>query len=255
MKKDEMRKLYKTILNTEYKNKKIWEHIKHKTLTMTRDYEGELYNNSDVRLMIVGRAMNGWETDFSTISSLDEMADEIIKSTYNFNDVTNKTGFESKTRKRPYRYITSKFWRLIKYVLEEYSEANKEWYGDNKNWNKKIVWSNLYKVSPWEANNPNWDLIQLNIQEYIDILKSEIETYKPKRILFITDNNFLEPHRRLPSFVDALDIKKCDCGCIVGTGRFECSKIIVCKRPDVWGTTNDYIKTMAKEIKEKFESI
>jgi hypothetical protein len=44
----------------------------------------------------------------------------------------------------------------------------------------------LYKVAPTNTGNPTAKLISLQKAKCIDILKEEIVTWKPKRILFLT---------------------------------------------------------------------
>ena len=250
-----MKELYKKLFESEYHNEKLWKLISNNKYTAAKAFEGSEYKNSKSKLMVVGRAMNGWERDYSVFSSANEIVDVVLSQNFNFDDVICKKGFMSEGRKRPYRYITSKFWKLIKFILEEYNEANNNWYDSSKNdnWNQKIVWSNLYKISPWGGNNPEWDLMTLNIQDYIDILKQEIEIFKPERILFVTDNIYLEPCKDGPSFINEFNIEKVDCGFVVGYGTYNGSKIVVCKRPDIRGITDEAIHEFSKHIKETFD--
>lgn len=250
-----MRELYKKILETEYKGKAIFRYVNEGIYTVYRAYEGSMYKNSDSKLMVIGRAMNGWGNDFSKLS-LEEMLDTVCQEVFDFGDVINPKLCDKYGEKCNYNYIRSKFWKLIKFVLEEYGEANEHWYDSsiNNGWNEKIVWSNLYKISPKVSGNPPWKIMGLNIEEYIDILKKEIEAYQPERILFVTDNNYLVPDEKKSSFLSAFDIKEYNGGEVVGTGIYGCKKIVVCKRPDRRGMSNDKIREMAKEIKKAFEN-
>lgn len=247
-----MNELYKKILETEYKGETIYQHLKDGSFTVSRAYKGSEYNNSYSKLMVVGRAMNGWEKDFSE-SSLDEVISTLFEEKFDFDDVINPN-LQEKYTDCTYNYIRSKFWKLIKFLLEEYNDANSNWYDKtvNKNWNEKIVWSNLYKVSPWKSGNPPWKIMIQNIDEYINILKKEIAMFNPERILFITDINYLEPDVKKSTFIETFNIKKCENGDIVGIGEYDNKKIVVCKRPDRWGMSDEKIRIMAKEIKAKF---
>lgn len=249
-----MREQYKKILETEYEGKSIFKHLKDGSLTLSYSYKGSKYDSSNSKLMVIGRAMNGWENDFSRFNSPDELLSFRDKDDFKFSHVINKEGFVSSGRKRPYRYITSKFWKLIKFLLEEYEDANDNWYDSSKNnqWNEKIVWSNLYKISPRFEGNPPWKIMIQNIEEYIEILRMEIEEYNPDRILFVTDNNYLEPDTNKSSFIKAFNIQKCDKGDIVGEGEYNGKKIIVCRRPDRRGMSNETIRRMAQDIKANF---
>lgn len=248
-----MKEQYKKILQTEYNGKTFYQYLKDDVFTVSRAYEGTEYKNSKCKLMVVGRAMNGWEKDFSKYS-LSEIVDVLFEDKFDFSDVINPKLCE-KYHDCNYNYIRSKFWKLIKFVLEEYGEANSNWYDStiNDKWNEKIVWSNLYKISPQKFGNPSWKIMGLNINEYITILKKEIEEYNPERILFVTDNNYLEPYKDKPTFINAFNIKKCNAGDVVGIGEHGDKKIIVCKRPDRWGMSDEKIHKMAKEIKDAFK--
>ena len=263
MTNNNLESVYWDILNTEYNGKKIWEQFNQNNtiapLTASIAFKGNKYSDSDLKLMVVGRAMNGWETDFSTCHTAKDVINTILGQEFSFADVINFKGFPREGR-RPYRYITSKFWKLIKDILGEYGEANEEWYDETKNmnWNEKIVWSNLYKVSPRYEKNPDDHLIQKTIEGNIEIIKAEIAEYSPKMILFVTDKWYLEPSDKKPSFAKALNIKFINDSpseIVVGYGKYGDSKIIVCKRPDIWGYTDQKVKTMAKEIKEAFDRI
>ena len=249
-----MKEQYKKILETEYKRKTIFQHLIDGKFTVSRAYEGNEYKNSNCKLMVVGRAMNGWEKDFSKLN-VDEIINMIFEEGFDFNDVINPD-LSQKYNNCSYNYIRSKFWKLIKFVLEEYNDANTNWYDIEKNdkWNEKIVWSNLYKISPKEAGNPPWKIMMQNIEEYINILKEEIEEYNPDRILLVTDNNYLEPDVKKPTFIEAFNIIKCEKGNIVGVGKYRDKKVIVCKRPDRWGMSDDKIREMAREIKAEFDT-
>ena len=161
------------------------------------------YVESKLKLMVVGRAMNGWGS-FKDIHDVDSAITDTFRLLEEKNvlaDVTTRGGIH--TEDGTYYYSKSKFWKLIKYVLEEYGEAKEfSWYCDNgePEWNQKIVWSNLYKISPSLGGNPNEQFIKNNMQTYIDILMEEIEINQPDKILFITDWNCMNPFEDAPSF-------------------------------------------------------
>lgn len=257
-----MKEYYKKILETEFKGKTIFEQLGKNGYTVSKSYKGSKYDKCSQKIMIVGRAMNGWEDD-QKYTSTDDFLDTFLSECQNtsetknvFDDVVNREGFKSEGRKRNYLYIRSKFWKLIHYTLKEFGMANDNWYADDKggnmDWNQKIVWSNLYKVSPYAEGNPTQALMKLNMQEYIDILKSEIAEHSPDKIIFITDKWFIEPNENSPSFKEALGIKFIEKPntCIVGTGQYKKSSIVVCTRPDKSGMKNEDIAKMAVEIKK-----
>lgn len=251
---------YLKLLNAEYNGSKIWEQFDENNtkypLTASRAFKGSKYDDCCLRLMVVGRAMNGWEENFSLCKSAEDVRDKVLSRSFDFRDVIDRESKEvSVGRKLPYRYIRSKFWKLVQYTLQEYNEANNEWYDENKNlnWNEKIVWSNLYKISPRYANNPDNALIEASIEANIDIIKAEIEEYKPEKILFVTDTWYLKPFDSKNSFADEFNIRGFEGSVVVGEGEYNGAKIVVCKRPDVRGYTNEYIHSMAEQIKGAFK--
>lgn len=218
------------------------------------------YVESKLKLMVVGRAMNGWGS-FKDIHDVDSAITDTFRLLEEKNvlaDVTTRGGIH--TEDGTYYYSKSKFWKLIKYVLEEYGEAKEfSWYCDNgePEWNQKIVWSNLYKISPSLGGNPNEQFIKNNMQTYIDILMEEIEINQPDKILFITDWNCMNPFEDAPSFSEKLGLQNCNNNqFVVSTGYFDNRKIVICKRPDSkFRNTNTMIKEWAVEIKQAFDSI
>ena len=266
MSKCDLKGLYKTMLSNEYGGKEIWEYFNEDLtstpLTSSIAFKGKKYDDSKTKLIAIGRAMNGWEAPFSSCKSIEDLITKILDQKFSFSDVIRR---KEKTQ-HSYLYIRSKFWKLIKYVLEEFGEANDEWYDDNNdnsnmNWNEKIVWSNLYKVSPRYKGNPDNQLIKKTLKTNIDILKFEIDENKPEKILFVTDEWYLKPFPDMPAFVDEFGIKfdhfdqQESKRCVIGSGTYGKAKIVVCTRPDIWGSTNQYVRNMAKEIKEAFDPI
>ena len=71
--------------------------------------------------------------------------------------------------------------------------------------------------------------------------------------VLLTDNIYLEPCKDGPSFINEFNIEKVDCGFVVGYGTYNGSKIVVCKRPDIRGITDEAIHEFSKHIKETFD--
>jgi hypothetical protein len=73
---------------------------------------------------------------------------------------------------------------------------------DAEDWSSYLVWSNLFKVAPRDGGNPG--LLMQRAQEpwCYSLLKKELDTYKPKRVLFMTGyDQWAEP------FLDFLRFK------------------------------------------------
>lgn len=238
--------IYLNLLSSEYKGEPLWELVRDETLTTVPHFVGQHYDISRTKIMIVGRAVNGWEVSFPDCSTLENTVHSVLNQSQRLDKVVDINGVEYKDAAgltKTYYYSRSPFWRLIRKVLETYGEA--------ENWNQKILWSNLYKIAPRKNGNPSWTLIKQNLSLYIDIIVEEINTYKPDKVLFITDNNYFKPYDDRPSFADALNVTMKPHGqYIVGTGRYNNSSIVVCKRPEFRDTDQ-----MVIEIKNQFDML
>ena len=230
-------------------HKQVWEWIKEKQLTVCPSFVGNKYEESKLRLMVVGRAVNGWEVDTARCTTLKNTLDMILQQENRFEDVVKPEVFyrDPKTKEiKSYSYKKSRFWRLIQNILEEA--------GEREDFHQRIVWSNLYKVAPYVTGNPAWSLIKPNMQTYIDCLIDEIRTYNPTHILFITGMDYLNPWVKEPQFGEHLGIgRKNQTNFENGqyeTGIFEGRKIVVCGRPE--GKSHQAISEMALEILQQF---
>ena len=232
-------------------HKQVWEWIKEKQLTVCPSFVGNKYEESNLRLMVVGRAVNGWEVDTARCTTLENTLDMILQQENRFEDVVKPEGvpYGDPQEKKVYRYSTSRFWKLIQYILEEA--------GEGKDFHQRIVWSNLYKVAPYVTGNPAWRLVKPNMQTYIDCLIEEIRTYAPTHILFITGMDYLNPWEKEPQFGERLGVgKKNQTSFKNGqyeSGIFENSKIVACGRPE--NKSYEHIRKMAKEILQEYSKL
>lgn len=246
---------YEKLLSSDYCGIPLWERITTGELTCAPHFVGTEYAQSDASLMIVGRAMNGWEASFSGCESAEAVTCAVLAQENPFQDV----GDGKNEHTGNYTYRKSGVWKLIKALLAAYGEADPaKWEGDETlRWYQRILWSNLYKVSPRTAGNPDWALIKPFMEDYIEIIKREIELYRPKRALFVTGLAYFDPWKRRPSFVrDMLGTSWNPKGgkYIVGGGQYLDTSVLVCTRPDRRGTSNADIERMAEEIKREFDS-
>ena len=245
---------YKELLAQEYhfwretETKPVWQWIREKRLTVCPSFKGKRYGeNKNFRLMVVGRAVNGWSIPNIVESrSLEDVLSKGTKQEFSFNDIIDEKGIEQEDGSR-YYYSRSRFWKLIRNVLEEA--------GEGENFHKKIVWSNLYKVSPYKSGNPGWSLVKPKIETHIELLIEEMRAYKPTHILFVTGMDYLNPwskDKSMPSFGETLGLGTSDKfeGDNYEVGEFEGAKLVVCGRPEL--KSDDDIREMAKEILSKF---
>ncbi|MBE6030858.1 MAG: hypothetical protein E7225_04600 [Clostridiales bacterium] len=254
--------LYCDLMKRRDGGNEIWEEIRDKKLTAAPAFEGDLYEHSKSRLMVVGRAVNGWEVDFPVFNNAEEATSAIIGQSFDFSDVVNPKGlpYPDEPSRKNYFYSKSKFWKLIKFILELYGDSDKNgmstWYTDNLHWNRRIIWSNLYKIAPRKGGNPDWSFFIPDMQYYIDIIKTEIKQYRPDRILFVTDWNYFSPENCESTFANEFLLEKScnENSCVVASGKYGEISVVVCKRPDrSYSIKNIDIINMAKEIHDYFE--
>ena len=139
-----------------------------------RRYRGEL--------MVVGRAVNGWkEISPIEMSSPDRRRQFVNAAGSVQNDqCPMQWVLDSWGNERGYNTARSAFWRVIKDVVHSCAAETES------DWPSHLVWSNLYKVAPSEGGNPSGSLQQVQFEGCKALLKLEIESFTPARLLFLT---------------------------------------------------------------------
>ncbi len=189
--------------------------LSNKKITGFLSMTGYHYNKN---LMVIGRAVNGWSVGIhpSQLRDGDFIRDHAERlyeaSTLHYPSgnpdicpmswVTDRWGADNAARvaretgEPLYNTARSAFWRVIRAVVDQLGIADV----DNQfvPWSSHLVWSNLYKIAPAEGGNPGDILRNIQEQSCIELMKIEIETYQPKRILFLTDTDWAGP------FIDAI---------------------------------------------------
>jgi len=165
-------------------------------------------HNYDRGLMVVGRAVNGWTKKTWTPESLNadsnvhEFVDCVSKSVTALECCpmqwvskswgNSSTALPSNWAYHDDRYYNSRrsaFWRVIRDVVGKLDLADI----DNVAWPSCLVWSNLYKISPAAGRNPSGKQRSLQREGCVSLLETEIQVYKPRRLLFLTGYNWAEP--------------------------------------------------------------
>lgn len=148
----------------------------------------------DGHLMVVGRAVNSfWRerfpSEFSTEEGAISFAQEVINDS---NDPVNcPMGWlnESWAGEVKYKARRSTYWRAIHSVIESLGLITP----NDENWASKLVWTNLYKLSPQSGGNPSNHVCDLQLSGCIELLQSEIEYHRPAKVLFLTGMGWAEP--------------------------------------------------------------
>lgn len=242
MDRNELKDLYVKLLNDtkKYNTKKD---IK---LTAAMYLVGEEYINSKNKLLVIGRAPNGWNEKYSWLSSesinVIDKTNTIINiwneydngmENYRFSekDPNCRLSFEDARRlewvhsfDRKNKDQTDNFTKNdIKGRKTEsfpFWSTTKRWAielnTNDDSWSKKIAWTNLYKVSPANGGNPDKNLCALQLETCKNILAKEIEMLKPTHIIVIAmKNHRTEMNDAIPSddiwtkdFYDILETAK-----------------------------------------------
>ena len=213
----------------QYVDKSNIHKFNSKDLTTQFFSKGSLYNG---KLMIVGRAVNGWSETWQHGFFVQESPFKMVSEAYQRSLVEPLTwvnyfwGRNEKDEKgnKCYNTAVSRFWQLAKELI--YRLTPQEQLAENR-WAETIVWSNLYKVAPNEGGNPNEPLCRAQLEYCRNILKHEIEITTPQYVLFVTDNDWFR------DFKDIVDSTGC--------------KYQVCKRPE-----RNSPSLMADEIIDRF---
>lgn len=163
-----------------------------KKLTGFMARKGQFYNHE---IMVVGRAVNGWisEADARLANELVDTekrahfriasqcldCNSVCSMQWVMNNWTN-------TNPREYCSNRSAFWRVIKSLVLQFNID-----GLNEgNWSSHLVWSNLYKVSPYVGRNPSDKLCWIQLKSCISLFQLELAEYMPKRLLLLTGENW-----------------------------------------------------------------
>jgi hypothetical protein len=112
---------------------------------------------------------------------------EIDKSDYNcpLSWVVEKV----ESKKDSYNTNTSAFWRVNKAILGElYPETQ-----SRSPWSSHLCWSNLHKIAPLKKGNPLKSWRDRSESYAKELLKLELGTFKPKRVLVVAGENWYRP--------------------------------------------------------------
>ena len=174
---------------------------------------GEYYGSTENKLLVVGRALNGWEDTYcwythDTHIDIKSTALEIIgawnEQTYGtkahdrysskIQSTQTKLSPEDCRRlewvrsyykdKKRSTESSSPFWclskKVTKQLLPEYE----------KDWTKYIAWTNLYKLAPFNGGNPDSELCSLQKDTCKIILQEELNHLTPTHILVIAKKHW-----------------------------------------------------------------
>ena len=178
--------------------------------------KGRLYDR-DRELMIVGRAVNGWvprrnvlPNCFANVPFRNQYATEVLQASGHspyVNAVQGQCPMNWVYIDPPNGFNANKssFWRVSRQVTGRLRIANV----NKRNWPSHLVWSNLYKLSPWEGGNPDTTLRCIQQAGCVALFQLEIDIYRPRRLLLIAEKNgapYGDWYRATDPFLDGLNV-------------------------------------------------
>lgn len=185
---------------------------------------------SELRLMVIGRAVNGWNK--MDVQNKKEFISAIQTQ---FNNNSFEEGVYEENGKLcfnpDYTLTRSAFWRTSRRIWVELSGKNEVRWVDN------IVWSNIYKVSPSISGNPTPQMCKKQQSICKELLKKEIEFFKPTHILLVTDWNWIADYEENSFLSVFATYEKADGKYVAGTAWYECYDrykipVVITYRPD-----------------------
>lgn len=245
--------------NTKDEYVQLLEHMKTQDLSGNffgfRCLVGSDFGTSKSRLLICGRAVDGWRFGFkadelkngsvdTTINKIFQIPTPDLESGSHMNWIVRNYENWKNGDKSKYNYKKSRFWNYSISLLKLMDGTK---YNDNE-WSKNIAWTNIYKISP-QKGNPDEMLRSMQIPFCEEILKKEIDELKPKHILFITGD---WGKKIISSLGITPDFKSFHKDTIVQfSGKLESGpKVVIANRPEhkkkaIW----------VNEVHQAFESI
>lgn len=186
-----------------------------------------------VRLMLVGRSVNGW-TEISEKTSEEfsiAAAYTILEEGFDWlrDDGKGKETYIRDYDQKECRYNInqSSFFRCTRKILNRLNPITVI----DQRWFDYIVWSNLYTIAPPYKGNAEGKLQDVQVETSKKLLQKQIELYKPTHILFITDWDWW-----FERFTDVFPMVKkvgdSTMDNVVGKGIYGNSKVVVTVRPD-----------------------
>lgn len=211
----------------------------------------------DVTFLVYGQAVNGWGSSFAgdepitqekvykSMSFSNEMphgiADcplewvNVMWSNESYRKIAGNKVLEELYADN-YRANSSFFWNVVYKSINQYFNHP----SDSGDWAKKMVWSNLYKISPDKANPSDaQQLAQMPISAMM--VKKELEEIQPKFCLVLTGESWWKPFGNyIGSKVTAKFAPNDE---LISHEKFGTTDIIVTRRPRT-GDSGKYAKSI-----------
>jgi hypothetical protein len=161
---------------------------------------GKEYKNQEMKLLVIGRATNGWEEP-------------------------EGNAFDELLANKKYNIKRSAFWRMAIKVLLSKDHLEKDDISKNI---QKLAWTNLYKFAPKSGGNPSKKSMENQYKDCVDELINEFNCLKPDVAILFTGENWFKDFKHI--FSDFKTVNKKN---VVLVCKFKDTntKVIVCNHP------------------------
>ena len=173
--------------------------------------KGREYDDQDrLRLMLVGRSVNGWPSYSAGLDSvsfgnrMEAVFRDESRSAFDWikPDPRKPCSF---TNGDEYRLGASRFWNYSGEIWKELNNTVNcpaiQLADYDFRWFEFIAWTNLYKITE-QGKTPGIRMTRLQLPECRDILREEIEAYAPTLIVMETDESWFSSFSPLFSSVN-----------------------------------------------------
>lgn len=169
-------------------------------LALFATHQGSLWNRE---LMVCGRAINGGN-DRERLAPGEALpcSASAAELSARFDILTDRTSLAwvaewwQRREKGEYNTARSAFWRVTREVV---NDASIHASATETDWSSYLAWTNLYRVAPFRAGNPNHVLQRQQRELCVALLARDVANLAPKRLLVLAGKDWA--HDFLPSEV------------------------------------------------------
>jgi hypothetical protein len=140
---------------------------------------------------VIGRAVNGWDESEWRVRNAETAQGRrrIALRTKRMSEPHSRCPMSwiadcAGTQRGLYNSNTSAFWRTARTALTRCQDGD---------WHSELCWSNLYKVAPARGGNPSSAQREAQFPAAVKLLRMELDSFKPRRVLVLTGRSWFEP--------------------------------------------------------------
>lgn len=224
------------------------QHFKEHSLSTLVPMMGLRYKSQTVKLMVIGRALNGW---FKQDMDCTDQCSKYVKDAMEM--LTREDRFAwMENKEENGNAIIRPFWNYTKDVLKQLRNCD----DIEADWYETIAWANLFPISFNEAGNPSNALKYAQFPAAQKLLQEQIKYFSPTYVLIISGwkdwfaiqkskkYHFNENVQFLPDVTE-----KCEDNEVVkGRGIFGNSLVVVSRRPEFF-SKEKFVNDIVAEFK------